>query len=139
MKKHAPPISIKRARELRRNPTEAELLTWHLLRNNFPEGRWRRQVPLRHLIADFASHRLRVVIEVDGGQHTLEVDAARTAIIEAEGYRIVRFWNNEILANSEGCMIRLAELLRHNHPNPTSARQQAAKPSYPSPIKGEGN
>lgn len=67
MKKHPPAISIQRARELRRDPTAAEKRMWHLLKECFPEIHFRRQVPIRHYIADFASHRLKVVIEIDGG------------------------------------------------------------------------
>jgi len=99
---------------------------WHLLRECFPELRFRRQVPLRHYIADFASHRAKVVIEVDGGQHTDEGDADRTRLIEAEGYRVIRFWNNEVLGNPQGCMTALAVDLG------------TSTPTQPSPIKGEG-
>ena len=137
MKKHPPAISIVRARELRRDATDAERRMWRLLREFAPDARFRRQVPTRHCIADFASHRARIVIEIDGGQHSHESDEARTAIIESEGYRVLRFWNNEVLENGEGCMIRLHSLLGRDHPYPTSASQQADKPSYPSPIKGE--
>ncbi|MFT4026069.1 MAG: endonuclease domain-containing protein [Novosphingobium sp.] len=108
-----------------------------LLKQCFAEGRFRFQVPLLHYVADFASHRLKVVIEIDGGQHSLEADKERTAKIEAEGYRIIRFWNNEVLANSDGCAIRLAEFLRHAHPHPATTRRHAAKSPHPSPIEGE--
>jgi very-short-patch-repair endonuclease len=83
-----------------------------LLRENFPEARFRWQVPILHYYADFASHRARLIVEVDGGQHSDEGDAVRTANIEAEGYRVIRFWNNEVLENGEGCMTKLAEVLR---------------------------
>jgi very-short-patch-repair endonuclease len=108
-----------------------------MLRQNFPQGRFRFQVPLRHYIADFVSHRLKVVIEVDGGQHSVEADQERTSAIEAEGYRIIRFWNNEVLQNAEGCFDRLSQFLRQPHPHPAATRQQAAKSPHPSPIKGE--
>ena len=130
-------MAILRARELRRNATSAERRMERLLKENFPEARFRFQVPLRHHIADFASHRLKVVIEIDGGQHNAEVDAHRTADIEGEGYRIFRFWNNEVLENGEGCMIRLGQLLPRDHPQPAATRQQVAKSLHPSPIKGE--
>jgi very-short-patch-repair endonuclease len=116
MKKRPPPISIKRARDLRRNATDAERRMQFLLKQHFPEARFRFQVPLRHYIADFASHRLKIVIEIDGGQHGPEADAERTADIEGEGYRVVRFWNNEVLQNGEGCMVRLAEVLAARSP-----------------------
>lgn len=121
MKHHPPPISIVRARQLRRNATDAEQRMWRLLREHFPDARFRRQVPLRHYIADFASHRRRVVIEIDGGQHEPAIDAQRTADIEAEGYKVIRFWNNEVLQNGEGCMLRLQQLLGPDHPHSTPA------------------
>ena len=96
-----------------------------LLRSAFPEARFRNQVPIRHYIVDFASHRARLVIECDGGQHSEQVDAARTALIEAEGYRVLRFWNNDVLGNPDGVHSVIAEALRELHPHPAS------------PIKGE--
>ena len=75
---------------------------WRLLRESFNEHHFRRQVPIRHFIADFASHRAKLVIEVDGGQHEASVDAARTAVMEGEGYRVIRFWNDEVLGNADG-------------------------------------
>ena len=108
-----------------------------LLKEHFPLARFRFQVPIRHYIADFASHKMRIVVEIDGGQHNRDVDDLRTADIQHEGYMVVRFWNNEVLCNGKGCMDRLAQLVTQNHPHPTGPRQQAAKSSYPSPIKGE--
>jgi len=99
---------------------------WRILREAFPEARFRRQVPLRHYVVDFASHRARLVIECDGGQHNEDVDAHRTQQIEAEGYCVLRFWNNEILGNPDGVHSVIASALRDRHPHPTS------------PIKGEG-
>jgi very-short-patch-repair endonuclease len=111
VKKHVPSRNILRARQLRRDMTDAERAMWRLLRTLAPEARWRRQVPLRHFIVDFASHRAKLVIEVDGGQHSEEVDAVRTAIIEAEGYRVLRFWNHDVLGNADGCArILMSEL-----------------------------
>lgn len=137
MKKHPPPITVIRARALRRNATDAEKAMRRMLREHFREARFREQVGLRHHIVDFASHRLRLVIEIDGGQHSAEKDAERTATIEAEGYQIIRFWNNEVLGNIEGCYLRMADLVGRAHPHPASTRQRAAKSSHPSPIKGE--
>src|SRR5262245_31717115 len=92
---------------------------WRLLRESFPEAHFRRQVPIRHFIADFASHRHRLVIEVDGGQHEQAVDATRTAVIEAEGYSVLRFWNNDVLGNLEGVHAAIAGALLNRHPTPT--------------------
>ena len=124
--KYRPAIgSTPRARALRTNATPAERAMWRILREAFPEARFRRQVPLRHFIADFASHRALLVIECDGGQHGEDADAGRTQLIEAEGYRVLRFWNNDILGNAEGVHAAIASALRDGHPHPTS------------PIKGE--
>jgi very-short-patch-repair endonuclease len=137
VKKHPPSISVTRARELRRNATEAELRMKWLLKEHFSYARFRFQVPIRHFIADFASHRYRLIIEIDGGQHGTLQDIQRTQALEEEGYRVVRFWNNDVLENAEGCFQRLQNLLPRDHPHPASTRQQAAKSSHPSPIKGE--
>ena len=56
------------------------------------------------------------MVEVDGGQHSEEVDADRTALIEAEGYRVLRFWNNDVLSNAEGCARVLSEVLAARSP-----------------------
>ena len=108
-----------------------------MLKEYFAPARFRFQVPLRHVIADFASHRAKVVIEIDGGQHSEEEDAARTVLIEGEGYRVVRFWNNEVLENGEGYMLRLGQFLWPDHPHPAAASEQARESSHPSPIKGQ--
>ena len=94
----------RRARLLRAEASAPERLMWCLLREAFPEGHWRRQVPLGHYFADFASHAARVVIEVDGGRHSEQpvYDERRTAFTEREGYRMLRFWSNEVVTNKTG-------------------------------------
>ena len=99
--------------------TDAERAIWRLLREGFPEARFRRQVPIRMFITDFASHRVRMVIEVDGGQHSPESDAERTEVIEAEGYRLLRFWNSDVLQNPDGVWSLIASALLERHPHPT--------------------
>ena len=84
---------------------------WRLLKLCAPDARWRKQVPIRHFIVDFASHQAKLVVEVDGGQHSEEVDADRTALIEAEGYRLLRFWNNEVMENIDGVLQTIAQEL----------------------------
>ncbi len=116
-----PALTPFRARDLRRNATEAEKLLWRALREAFPSVKFRRQVPLGRYFADFCSHSAKLVIEVDGGQHaeTEAYDDARTSFIEAEGYRLLRFWNNDVLGNVEGVIASIATHL-------------------PSPLVGEG-
>ena len=122
MKHHPPEGAVKRARRLRRDMTDAEKAMWRLLREAFPERHFRKQVPIRHFIADFASHRAKLIIEVDGGQHNDETDALRTAVIEAEGNRVIRFWNNEVLGNPDGVdgvWVVIDSALQGHHPHPT--------------------
>ena len=94
--------------------TVAETAMWRLLRESFKEQHFRRQVPIRHFIVDFASHRAKLVIEVDGGQHGPAIDAARTAVIEGEGYRVIRFWNNDVLGNPDGVWTIIDAALRES-------------------------
>ncbi|HEY0116182.1 MAG TPA: DUF559 domain-containing protein [Allosphingosinicella sp.] len=126
MVQNRPPIgSTATARRLRKQPTDAELAMWRLLRECFPEARFRRQVPILRFFADFASHRHKLVIEVDGGQHGEEVDLFRTDSIESEGYRVLRFWNNDVLANADGVAAAIAAAIPGGelHPTPTPPHQ----------------
>ena len=102
------------ARNLRNNPTEAEKRLWsHLRASQFCEAKFIRQHRIDGFIADFACRRLRLAIELDGGQHSgSEADANRTRIIEAHGYRVIRFWNNEVLENIQGMLHIIAEEIR---------------------------
>lgn len=107
--REAPTGSVDRARKLRRNSTEAEKLLWRELRRTFPEAKFRRQSPVGPYIADFLSFRHRLIVEVDGGQHAeaAEADAQRTAYMEGEGYRVLRVWNNDVLANTGGVLQKI--------------------------------
>ena len=99
------------ARDLRNQPTEAERRLWlHLRSRRFEGVKFTRQFPIGDFIADFASRSLRIAIELDGGQHSdSPSDAGRTRIIEAHGYRVIRFWNNEVLGNIEGVLQVIAQ------------------------------
>ncbi len=96
------------SRAMRKEPTQAERKLWWHLRHRLPMSstHFRRQVRMGRYIVDFASHRARLVIEIDGGQHAerASADAERTRFIEAEGYRVLRFWNNEVLTNIDGVL-----------------------------------
>jgi len=94
-----------RARQLRSNPTEAEKRLWSKLRLKQIGGhRFRRQAAIGPYIVDFICLARRLIIEVDGGQHDSRAtqDDARTAWLERERFRVLRFWNNEVLGNIEG-------------------------------------
>ena len=98
-------MSVANARRLRKTPTEAEMRLWFRLRRKRIDGRrFRRQVPLGSYVVDFACLEAKLVVEVDGGQHAerIDADAARTAWLEGRGYRVLRFWNNDVLANTDG-------------------------------------
>jgi very-short-patch-repair endonuclease len=108
-----PAEATERARRLRKSMTKAERLLWRALREALPHYHWRKQVPFGPYIADFCSHGARLIIEVDGGQHAMagELDAIRTRVLEAEGYRVLRFWNNDVLGNADGVIACIAEVL----------------------------
>jgi very-short-patch-repair endonuclease len=112
-----------RVRELRQEATGAEQLLWRLLRNRQMMGyKFRRQHPVAGYIVDFYCHAAKLAIEVDGGQHAGQEQAARdrqrTEILEAEGLRVIRFWNYEVLEETEAVMGVIAEALNAPHPGP---------------------
>ena len=103
------------ARRLRKTPTDAEMRLWAVLRRRQIEGaRFRRQAPIGPYVVDFACFAERLVVEVDGGQHAHQQDrdTARTAWLETQGFRVLRFWNHEVLGNIEGVAERIAGALR---------------------------
>jgi len=100
------------ARKLRRTPTDAEIRLWSRLRRKQLAGfRFRRQHPLGPYVVDFFCAAAKLVVEVNGGQHADDGDA-RTRWLEARGYRVIRFWNNEVLANTEGVLSTILAVLR---------------------------
>ncbi|MES2147601.1 MAG: DUF559 domain-containing protein [Pseudomonadota bacterium] len=101
-----PPNATARARSLRRSMTPAERLLWRGLRETFPEHHWRKQVPFGRYITDFCSHGAKLIIEVDGGQHSPSTDLTR--FLECEGYRLIRLWNNDVTGNLDGVIGRIA-------------------------------
>lgn len=100
------------ARKLRNDPTEAEKRLWSHLRGRQLGVQFTRQFPIGGAIVDFACRRAHLAIELDGGQHADNpADLARTHMIEAHGYVVLRFWNNDVLGNTEGVLQRIAEAL----------------------------
>lgn len=111
------------ARELRRSQTDAEKRLWYHLRNRqFLNLKFRRQHPIPPYIADFFCEELKLIIELDGGQHTPDTDEQRTRFLEKEGYTLIRFWNNDMLNNTEGVLETLAETIKSlPSPDPLTA------------------
>jgi very-short-patch-repair endonuclease len=100
------------ARKLRNNATDAERKLWQELRLLKTEGvRFRRQVPIGKHIADFACHRFKLVVELDGGQHGSEsgiaADALRTSDLAEYGFHVLRFWNSDVFEGLEGVVDRI--------------------------------
>lgn len=115
---------IKRARALRKNMTDAERKLWAILRRETLCYKFRRQAPIGRYIVDFVCFEKKLVIEVDGGQHLNSVDdQMRDQWLQSQGFRVMRFWNNEVLTNLSG----VAECVR-----------PALEPLPNPPHKGEG-
>ena len=96
---------------LRANMTEAEEKLWfHLRDRRLGSYKFRRQVTIDPYIVDFLCIEKRLVVEADGSQHGEEMDAHRTAFLERQGYRVIRFWNSDVLSNTDGVLeaIRVA-------------------------------
>ncbi len=104
-------VLLKNARAMRREPTLAERKLWSLLRGGRVSGlKFRRQVPLGAYIADFACFYPKVIVECDGGQHADSAyDEARDAWFEAQGFKVIRIWNTEIIENPEGVLERILQ------------------------------
>ena len=103
------------ARRLRSNQTEAEKTLWSKLRRQQLDGyRFRRQHPIGPYIVDFVCLAEKLVVEVDGSQHAddQDPDADRTAWLESRGYRVVRFWNNDVSRNIDGVVAVIRDAVR---------------------------
>ena len=105
---------IARARQLRREATDAERRLWWRLRSSGLGVRFVRQHPIGPYIADFACRGLKLVVELDGSQHEGDKDHRRDEFMVARGYKVLRFWNPEVLSNMDGVLetVRLAILDR---------------------------
>lgn len=114
------------ARSLRSAPTDAEqLLRQHLRREQLGGFRFRRQVPMDRYIADFVGPRARRIVELDGGQHVerQQYDAARTAYLQAMGYRVLRLWNDDVLKKTKDVLEHILPQLTPLQPSPSLAAQ----------------
>ncbi|PTQ10902.1 hypothetical protein CLG96_10985 [Sphingomonas oleivorans] len=125
--------ALDRARGMRRFGTQAETRLWSRLRGRRLEGcKFRRQAWIGNYVADFFCAEAKLVVEADGGQHDeqVEYDARRTAFFKHEGFRVIRFWNNDMLDNPEGVLAVIREALTL----PLGSAERAP----PSPLQGEG-
>jgi very-short-patch-repair endonuclease len=124
--------TIQIARKLRREQTDAEKLLWSRLRNSQLENfKFRRQHLIAPYIADFFCEQRNLIIELDGGQHTPETDAARTSYLESNGFKILRFWNNDVLTNIQGVLTEILNTLKPPHPHPSPGGRGALETSLP--------
>ena len=117
------------ARELRKNSTDAERILWSELRDHKLNGiSFRRQVPIKNYIADFACHSAKLVVELDGGQHFSDqaklADAARSAVIEARGFKVLRFSNHDVMTNRTGVLETIATAVAERAPTLTLPRKR---------------
>ena len=110
--------TVSRSRELRRDGSRAERICWELLRDRrLARVKFRRQHPIGPYFADFACISRKLVIEIDGGHHAFQVeaDARRTAFLERQGWRVVRFWASEVVANPEGIWLTIESIIDPPH------------------------
>lgn len=122
---------IVRARELRKESTEAEKKLWNALRRKNMGGlRFRRQYPLGPYFADFVCLPARLVVEVDGESHAEEAqirhDRVRTAWLRSQRFRVIRFWNSDVFENIDGVLDVIADVVR-KPPPPTPSRMGRGK------------
>jgi very-short-patch-repair endonuclease len=104
------------ARNLRNNPTQAEYVLWQAL--SYMRPRVTRQLRVDPFVGDFACRRARLVVEADGSQHAESLsDRYRTRDFERDGWRVIRFWNNDILGNVEGVLTVIAEAVNARLPD----------------------
>jgi very-short-patch-repair endonuclease len=125
-------LSLNQAKALRRKMTEAERRLWYWLRaHRLSEHKFKRQVPIGSYIVDFACLGRKLVIEVDGGQHAESLsDKKRDEWLRMQGFEVLRFWNSDVLKNTEGVLALISEALEHR-PSPGALRAPS------SPRRGE--
>jgi very-short-patch-repair endonuclease len=113
---------------MRNEPTPAEHRLWQILRAKRLAGyKFKRQIPIDHYIVDFACLRNLLIIEADGGQHSeSETDFIRDSHLRAQGFRILRFWNNDIFENEQGVCDAILTALEAPLPNPSPAEGRGA-------------
>jgi very-short-patch-repair endonuclease len=130
------PISIERARHLRKNPTPFEYILWTWLRKKQLYGvRFRRQHPIGPFIVDFCAPRNKLIIEVDGNHHLeqTEYDASRTLYLQSCGYRVLRFYNKDIANDIQGVLAMIISALQPPPASPISFGNGGGRRGYNPP------
>jgi lysyl-tRNA synthetase class 2 len=127
------PVKVTRARRLRRDQTDAERVLWLRLRDRRLEGlKFKRQVPIDRFVVDFLCAKHRLIVELDGGQHATRDESNRTKILETMGYLVVRFWNHDVLENTDGVLEEILNVINrapeppHPGPLPAGEREKSA-------------
>ena len=135
--------TLQNAKVLRQNQTNAEGLLWHYLRNKQMDGhKFRRQQPIGPYIVDFACMPRKLIVELDGGQHAKQeaYDEKRDTFLQDKGYRILRFWNNEVFENCFGVLESIYNALHHHPPleggskDASLSERGSPPPHQPSPA-----
>ncbi|WP_294329276.1 endonuclease domain-containing protein [uncultured Sphingomonas sp.] len=135
-------LKLGRGREWNQAPTDAELALWQALSARKVAGvRFNRQVKVPPYVCDLVARSLKLVVEVDGGQHAVNAaeDALRTRYLEAKGYRVVRFWNNDVLGNLDGVVAEIERVIAAMLEQPRRKVRNGAVPSPNPSRKREGS
>jgi very-short-patch-repair endonuclease len=115
-----PSRTLNFAKELRKHGTDAEKRLWfHLRAKRFQGIKWRRQHPLPPYIVDFYCHSLRLVVELDGGQHTVQQDSVRSAYLESMGLQVLRFWDGHVLMETDAVLEAILNSIRERTLSPS--------------------
>jgi len=126
------------AKNLRKRSTDAERLLWKYRRTKQMEGlKFRRQEPIGNYFVDFVCYEKMMIVEADGGQHSEERDADRDEWLKSQGFRILRFWNHDILLNIEGTLEVIRTNCAERSPSPSlDASHRTGQAILLPPIKG---
>jgi len=126
--------------------TRPEWKVWyHLRAKRFGHWKFRRQVPMGQYVVDFVCERACLIVEIDGGQHNerREQDEQRTSWLNAQGYSVLRFWNNEVVENMDGVLTTILKALPPPRPSPKGEGDFTSSPKgegdFTSSPKGEGD
>ena len=127
----SPKLLLERAKAMRTNPTEAEAKLWSILRGKrLCHYKFKRQVVIDRYIVDFINFQHRIIIETDGSQHAESTrDMARDAYLSSQNFRVLRFWNNDILGRPNAICEAILSILTPPLPNPSPARGEGLSPS----------